>query len=243
MKRRLIITCSVFFIFPFFFTSLSHCQEAEDKSRVNQKFRELRKEMIRTQIASRGIKDSRLLKAMQKVERHRFVPLYLQSFAYEDRALPIGENQTISQPYIVALMTELLELKGDEKVLEIGTGSGYQAAILAELVKEVYTIEIIPSLAKRAENLLANLGYINIKVLCGDGYLGWPEHAPFDAIIITCAPEEIPQELIKQLKLEARMVVPVGENFQVLKLILKKPGKILEEDIIPVMFVPMVKGD
>ena len=243
MKRRLIVACSIFFISFLFFASLNHSQEVKDKSRISEKFRKLRQAMVEKQIVARGIKDRRLLEAMRTVERHKFVPIYLQSFAYKDTALPIGEDQTISQPYIVALMTELLELKGDEKVLEIGTGSGYQAAILAELVKEVYTIEIIPSLAKRAENLLTDLGYSNIKVLCGDGYLGWPEHAPFDAIIITCAPEEVPGELIKQLKLEGRMVVPVGENFQVLKLIFKKPGKILEKNIIPVLFVPMVKGE
>ena len=199
--------------------------------------------MVQLQIESRGIKDQRLLKAMQKVERHKFLPLYLQSFAYEDRALPIAEGQTISQPYIVALMTELLGLKDNDKVLEIGTGSGYQAAILAELAKEVYTIEIIPGLAKQAQQLLFNLGYRNIKVRCGNGYAGWPEYAPFDAIIVTCAPPELPQELINQLKEGGRMVVPVGENFQVLKLIVKKEVSIIEKDIIPVLFVPMVKEE
>jgi protein-L-isoaspartate(D-aspartate) O-methyltransferase len=153
--------------------------------------------------------------------------------------LPIGEGQTISQPYIVALMTELLELKGDEKVLEIGTGSGYQAAILAELAKEVYTIEIIEKLAQTAKERLEKLGYQNIKVKAGDGYLGWPEVAPFDAIIVTCAPPFIPEPLQEQLKEGGRMVIPVGTAYQELKLIRKEKGKIKVKAIIPVRFVPM----
>jgi protein-L-isoaspartate(D-aspartate) O-methyltransferase len=169
--------------------------------------------------------------------------VHLQHLAYEDCPLPIGEGQTISQPYIVALMTELLKLRGEEKVLEIGTGSGYQTAILAELTKEVYTIEILCALANRAENLLNELGYTNIKVRCSDGYLGWPEFAPFDAIVVTCAPEKIPEELIKQLADGGRMVVPIGRegDIQILKLIEKKERLIKINDIIPVRFVPMEK--
>ncbi|RKY36285.1 MAG: protein-L-isoaspartate O-methyltransferase [Candidatus Omnitrophota bacterium] len=203
----------------------------------------LRERMVKEQIIARGIKDERVIKAMLKVERHKFVPEGLRWLAYQDRPLPIGYGQTISQPYIVALMTELLGVKGDEKVLEIGTGSGYQAAILAEIVKEVYTIEILEPLAKEAEAKLKNLGYENIKVKCGDGFLGWPEYAPFDCIIVTCAPEEIPHPLIEQLKEGGRMVVPVGKLWQELKLILKEDGKIKVIDIVPVRFVPMLRGE
>lgn len=203
----------------------------------------LRERMVKEQIIARGIKDERVIKAMLKVERHKFVPEGLRWLAYQDRPLPIGYGQTISQPYIVALMTELLGVKGDEKVLEIGTGSGYQAAILAEIAKEVYTIEILEPLAKEAEAKLKNLGYENIKVKCGDGFLGWPEYAPFDCIIVTCAPEEIPHPLIEQLKEGGRMVVPVGKLWQELKLILKEDGKIKVIDIVPVRFVPMLRGE
>lgn len=186
-------------------------------------FTQKRRKMVETQIISRGIKDERVIEAMLKVERHLFVPRQLRSLAYRDSPLPIEENQTISQPYIVALMTEVLNLKPDDKVLEIGTGSGYQAAILAEIAKEVYTIEILPKLAKNAERLLKELGYENIKVKCGDGYLGWPEFSPFDCIIVTCAPDHIPQPLIDQLTEDGRMVIPVGERFsQQLVLIEKK---------------------
>jgi len=202
-------------------------------------FKTMREKMVETQIKARGVKDPRVLSAMLKVDRHLFVPKELQTSAYTDQPLPIGEGQTISQPYIVALMTELLELKGEEKVLEIGTGSGYQAAILAELVKEVYTIEIIETLATSAKKLLLQMGYQNITVKAGDGYLGWPEVAPFDAIIITAAPEHIPKPLLEQLKEGGRMVVPVGTYSQVLKKIVKRSGRIETSDIIPVVFVPM----
>lgn len=202
-------------------------------------FKALREKMVESQIKARGIRDPHVLGALLKVERHQFVPKKLQSRAYEDYPLPIGEGQTISQPYIVALMTELLDLKGEEKVLEIGTGSGYQAAILAELVKEVYTIEIIESLASSAQKLLKELGYRNIKVRTGDGYLGWPEAAPFDAVIVTAAPGHIPKPLVDQLKEGGRMVIPVGVHFQTLKKLTKKAGKVESQDIIPVRFVPM----
>ena len=173
-------------------------------------FAQARQEMVRTQIAARGITNKRVLAAMEKVERHRFVPSALRSVAYNDYPLPIGQGQTISQPYIVALMTDLLQLDGTEKVLEIGTGSGYQAAILGELAREVYTIEIIDTLAKSAEKRLKSLGYANIIVRSGDGYLGWPEKAPFDAIMVTCAPDSIPQPLVDQLADGGRIVIPVG---------------------------------
>jgi protein-L-isoaspartate(D-aspartate) O-methyltransferase len=202
-------------------------------------FKAMREKMVETQIKARGVKDPRVLSALTKVERHRFVPEEYLNSAYSDQPLPIGEGQTISQPYIVALMTELLELKGNEKVLEIGTGSGYQAAVLAELAREVYSIEIIESLASIAKRRLSELGYQNIHVKAGDGYLGWPEAAPFDAIIVTAAPDHIPKPLIEQLKEGGRMVLPVGTYTQELKKIVKRSGKIETTNIIPVVFVPM----
>jgi protein-L-isoaspartate(D-aspartate) O-methyltransferase len=199
-----------------------------------------REGMLATQIKARGINDSRVLQAMGKVERHRFVPSHLIGQAYGDYPLPIGQGQTISQPYIVSLMTELLELKGNEKVLEIGTGSGYQAAVLAEIVKEVYTIEIVEPLARSAKERLQELGYKNIKVKAGDGYQGWPEAAPFEAILVTAAPDHIPEPLIRQLKEGGRMVLPVGTYpYQELKKIIKKSGRAEVSNILPVLFVPM----
>jgi len=207
----------------------------------NEDLEKKRRAMVAEQIEARKVKDRRVLEAMEKVPRHEFVPEKYRPFAYEDSPLPIGEGQTISQPYIVALMTECLNLEGDEKVLEVGTGSGYQAAILSELAGKVYTIEILEPLAKRAEELLKNLGYGNVKVKYGDGYLGWEEYAPFDGIIVTCAPDHIPQPLIDQLAEGGRMVIPVGEvHFtQVLKLIEKREGKLSVWNVIPVRFVPM----
>ena len=202
-------------------------------------FLSMREKMVETQLKSRGIKDERVLNAMLKVERHKFVPDAFKSLAYTDRPLPIKEDQTISQPYIVALMTELLALSGNEKVLEIGTGSGYQAAILAELAKDVYSIEIVETLAKGSQRLLNDLGYTNITVKCGDGYIGWEEHAPFDAIIVTCAPPYIPQPLIEQLAHGGRMIIPVGTLYQELKLLEKSDGEIKTKSITPVRFVPM----
>lgn len=196
--------------------------------------------MVADQIKARGIKDSKVLKAMVKVERHRFVPAHLIDRAYGDHPLPIGERQTISQPYIVALMTELLNLNGQERVLEIGTGSGYQAAVLAEIVKEVYTIEIIEPLARSAEKRLQELGYKNIRVRFGDGYQGWPEAAPFDAVLVTAAPDHIPEPLVRQLKEGGRMIIPVGKYpNQELKQIIKRSGRGEISDILPVLFVPM----
>ena len=223
------------------FVLIADCSEGKRVVELDPKgdFKAMRERMVETQIKARGIKDARVLSAMLRVERHLFVPKEYQNSAYADQPLPIGAGQTISQPYIVALMTELLELKGGERVLEIGTGSGYQAAILAELAKEVYTIEIVETLSSSAKRVLSELAYQNITVKVGDGYLGWPGAAPFDAIIITCAPDHIPKPLLDQLKEGGRMVVPVGAYSQELKKIVKRSGKIATTDVIPVVFVPM----
>jgi len=201
-----------------------------------------REEMVRKQIQGRGVKDARVLWAMRTVPRHLFVPEKYSKEAYADRPLPIGHDQTISQPYIVAYMTEALGLKGDERVLEIGTGSGYQAAVLSVLVHEVYSIEILEPLAREAARRLKELGYKNVEVRCGDGYLGWPEKAPFDAIMVTAAPPEIPQELVKQLKVGGKMVLPVGVGSQDLIRLTKTEGGLQKENLLPVRFVPMVHG-
>lgn len=198
--------------------------------------------MIDEQIKARGIKDVKVIYAMSKVPRHKFVPFVWRFLAYSDRPLPIGKGQTVSQPYIVALMTELLELKGTEKVLEIGTGSGYQAAILREIVPDVYTIEIIPKLAKTAEKRLKELGYKDIRVKCGDGYYGWHENAPFDGIIVTCGAGHIPPALIEQLSPGGRMVIPVGKGWQKLLLVRKRHGKVTSEFVTDVIFVPLLGG-
>ena len=199
-----------------------------------------REKMVQEQIVARGIKDERVLAAMRKIERHRFVPSYAEDAAYQDYPLPIGYGQTISQPYIVAYMTEILELKGNERVLEIGTGSGYQAAVLAQLAGQVYSIEILPPLATESGERLKKLGFSNIEVKAGNGYEGWPENAPFDAIIVTAAPEEIPYKLMEQLKVGGKMIVPVGSEYQELKLITKTASGNEEKKLIPVRFVPMV---
>ncbi len=188
-----------------------------------------------------NIKDERVLSAMRKVDREFFVPEDIKSYAYDDRALAIGYGQSISQPYIVALMTQLLELQGTEQVLEIGTGSGYQAAILGELAKEVYSIEIIPELAEAAKRRLEELGYKNVHTRLGDGYQGWPEKAPFDAIILTCSPDHVPPPLIDQLKEGGRLVIPVGvwPHEQMLHQLQKVNGELVRHPVIPVSFVPM----
>jgi len=210
-----------------------------------QDFTAARHRMVERQIEARGVRDTRVLEAMRKVPRHRFVPESYISMAYADFPLAIGEGQTISQPYIVAFMTEALSLKPEDRVLEIGTGSGYQAAVLAEIVKEVYTIEIIPSLGKKAEKLLKELGYDNVHVKIGDGYKGWPEKAPFDAVIVTCAPEAVPQALIEQLGEGGRMIIPVGKAGAVQELVrgVKVNGELRTQEVLPVRFVPMVKGE
>ena len=198
-------------------------------------------EMVLTQIVGRGVKDARVLTVLAQTARHKFVPSEMVPYAYKDRPLPIGEDQTISQPYIVALMTELLDLSGTEKVLEIGTGSGYQAAVLSPLAAEVYTIEIVKTLALRAQAILKELGIKNVHVRWGDGYKGWPDEAPFDRIIVTAAPDEVPPALIDQLRSEGKLVIPVGKYWQELKVITKiSSSDIDEQSIIPVRFVPMV---
>jgi protein-L-isoaspartate(D-aspartate) O-methyltransferase len=195
--------------------------------------------MVVQQLRARGISDPLVLAAMLKVPRHELIPEENRGDAYGDHPVPIGEGQTISQPLIVAYMTECLELKGGEKILEVGTGSGYQAAILAEIAGEVDTIEIVPSLAKRAKVDLARLGYKNVFVREGDGYRGWPEKAPFDGIIVTAAPPTIPQPLLDQLKVGGRLVVPVGVDVQQLVRITRTESGFREERLVPVRFVPM----
>jgi len=203
----------------------------------------LRDIMVKRQIESRGISDQRVLNAMRSVERHKFVPGQHISSAYEDHPLPIGHGQTISQPYIVALMTELCELSGNEKVLEIGTGSGYQAAVLSMLAKEVYSIEIVKPLGKSAEKKLESLGHKNVHVRIGDGYMGWPEESPFDVIILTASPPSIPQTLIDQLKEGGILIAPEGDLMQELVKITKNNGKIQKKTVTYVRFVPMVHGN
>lgn len=199
------------------------------------------KNMVMRQLISRGISDEKVLRVMENTPRHLFIPKNLIREAWNDGPLPIGEGQTISQPYIVAIMTELLELKGHEKVLEIGTGSGYQAAVLAQLVDTCYTIELVKVLADSAASRLKRLGYTNIIAKCDDGYQGWAEQAPFDRIIVTAAPPEVPHMLVEQLKPEGKMVVPVGKIYQELMVVTKTKKGIRRENIIPVRFVPMVK--
>lgn len=203
----------------------------------------LRNEMVRAQIIQRGINDRAVIAAMRKVERHLFVPKEVMRLAYNDYPLSIGEGQTISQPYIVALMSQLLDLNKNMKVLEIGTGSGYQAAILGEIAGEVYSIEIVEPLSVRSSQLLNRLGYTNVFCKTGDGYLGWKEHAPFDAIIVTCAPSEIPDPLKEQLSEGGRMIIPVGGQFvQELVLLTKRNGKVKQRRVAPVLFVPMMNN-
>jgi protein-L-isoaspartate(D-aspartate) O-methyltransferase len=200
-----------------------------------------RQQMVDHQLKRRGIKDERVLAAMAKVPREQFIPLDTRAGAYADGPLPIGYDQTISQPYVVAFMTEQLRPKLSDRVLEVGSGSGYQAAILAELVADVYTIEIVQPLATTAQATLQRMGCKNVHVKVGDGYKGWPEQAPFDAIIVTCAPETVPQPLVDQLKEGGRMVIPVGERFaQQLYLLEKKNGQLKESATMPVRFVPML---
>jgi len=202
-----------------------------------------RKKMVEEQIIARGISDSLVINAMLTVKRHFFVPANFMQLAYRDRPLPIGYGQTISQPYIVAIMTELLEVRKTHRVLEVGTGSGYQAAILSLLADSVFSIEILDSLALRAKAKLKVFGYRNVTVKTGDGYKGWKEHAPFDGIIVTCAPDEIPPLLLEQLSIGGRMVIPVGSYYQELLLITKDSSGLSEKSIVPVRFVPMIKGD
>jgi len=230
---RLYIILLIFIIFG--------CNGVKEKKEENQndRFEQMRHKMVEYQIKARGIQDARVLEVLRKIPRHLFVPENLKDQAYNDEPLPIGSGQTISQPYIVAYMTEQLHLEGTERVLEIGTGSGYQAAVLAELVQRVYSIEIIPELSYQAQKVLDILGYTNIEFKIGNGYFGWPDAAPFDAIIVTAAPEKIPQTLIDQLKIGGRMIIPVGDFFQNLYLVEKKEDGIKKENKLPVRFVPL----
>jgi protein-L-isoaspartate(D-aspartate) O-methyltransferase len=208
-------------------------------------YKDQRHTMVKRQIEARGVQDKAVLKAMRTVKRHLFVPEEIASEAYSDRALPLGYGQTISQPYIVAYMTEMLRPTSQMKVLEVGTGNGYQAAVLAEIVKEVYTIEIVPELGESAKERLKRLGYDNVQVKVGDGYKGWEEHAPFDAIIVTAAPENVPPPLLAQLKEGGRMVIPVGPAYsaQNLMLLEKKDKKVVSRKLIPVIFVPFTRDE
>ncbi len=222
-------------LFLFLFPAGAHDQSSDSYGRTRQA-------MVKKDIKGRGIKDGKVLAVMGKVPRHLFVDEHLRHQAYGDHPLPIGEGQTISQPYVVALMTEALKLKPTDRVLEVGTGSGYQAAILAEIVKEVYTIEIRKGLADKAEKRLKVLGYKNVKVKYADGYVGWKEYAPFDAIIITASANHIPPPLIRQLREGGRLIIPLGSTvfFQTLTLVAKNKGELDVEQLVPVAFVPMV---
>ncbi len=235
MKAKQALTVSIFL----FLCSVSSvlCSISEEDA----EYAELRKRMVKNQLKARDITDKRVLEAMGKVPRHLFVNEANKHLAYGDYPLPIGEGQTISQPYIVALMTQLLDLKGGEKVLEIGTGSGYQAAVLAHLTDKVFSVEILPRLAERALTILERLGYDHVRIKQGDGYAGWKEEAPFDAMIVTCAASRVPPELFKQLKEGGRMVLPLGspQTYQVLTLVTKKGGKPKHKKVLDVRFVPM----
>ncbi len=225
-------------------SSLGVADEPAQTDREEELQEQRRLRMVQTQIERRGVKDKTVLAAMRKVRRHEFVPQKLRPRSYDDRPLPIGHGQTISQPYIVAYMTELLAPKKEHKVLEVGTGSGYQAAVLGEIVSKVYTIEIIEELGKSAKERLANLEYKNIEVKIADGYHGWKEHAPFDTIIVTCAADHIPPPLVQQLKPGGNMCIPVGTVFQTQQLVLvtkRKDGSVRSKSVLPVRFVPLVR--
>lgn len=218
---------------------------AEEKSFEERRARMVRKDLVAQSWSRTGVKDKAVLKAMGTVRRHELVPEYLRNRAYEDSPLPIGYGQTISQPYIVASMTELLKVDGDDLVLEIGTGSGYQAAVLAEIVKQVYTIEIVRELGEKARKSLTSLGYANIKTKIGDGYFGWPDAGPFDAIVVTAAASHIPPPLIEQLKPGGRMVIPVGAPLQVQQLMVlekRQDGSVVKRSVMPVRFVPFTRA-
>jgi len=214
-------------------------QESRQLESDRDSFAVQRMSMVEEQLAARDIVDPVVLRTMQRVPRHLFVPEKLREYAYTDQPLPIGEDQTISQPYTVAFMTQALQLQQEDKVLEIGTGSGYQAAVLAEIAARVYTIEILPSLAQSARQRLARLGYAHVEVRTGDGYLGWPEQAPFDAIVVTAAPDHIPPALVEQLKDGARLALPVGDRDQELVRVVRQGDETITETLLPVRFVPM----
>ena len=209
-------------------------------AQARQSWAEARNKMVDEEIVGAGVKNPRVIDAMRKTPRHEFIPFAQRAHAYLDMALPIGEGQTISPPFIVAYMTESIDPQPGDKVLEIGTGSGYQAAVLSPLVHEVYTIEIVPALGRKAEKTLQRLGYSNVHVKVGDGYQGWTENAPFDKIIVTCSPEKAPPELVAELKEGGRMIIPVGQRYQQTLYLLKKTkGKMVSEALLPTLFVPM----
>jgi len=237
MRKPLVFILIVVLVF---YLTISAQEDNESQEKI---FTQRRQSMVLNQLHNRDIIDSKVLQAMLTIPRHQFVDEHIRESAYNDYPLSIGEGQTISQPYIVALMTQLLELKGNEKVLEIGTGSGYQAAVLAEIVKEVYTIEIYKSLSNKSEKLLKDLGYKNIHFKVDDGYYGWEEYAPYDAIIVTCAPDHVPPSLIQQIKDDGgRIVVPVGGIWmvQTLMKVEKIKGKVKSKGLVGVRFVPML---
>lgn len=228
--KRLICPLVIVFVIG---ASFGYCAE---------KYTEMRQRMVNDQLLARGINDQRVIYSMLKVERHRFVSEGIKDIAYVDKPLPIGSNQTISQPYMVGLMTQLLSLRGGERVLEVGTGSGYQAAVLAEIAGEVYTVEIIPELAVSAGKRFQELGYKNVFVRCGDGYYGWADKGPFDAIIVSCGVTNIPPDLVNQLREGGRMVIPVGTDPQKLLFVWKEKGEIKTKFITDVRFVPLTGG-
>jgi len=237
-------TLALRLLFGIVLVSLPGCahQTASEEPAVqrasSESFVQQRRQLV-DQLKAEGITNQNVLDALLKVPRHKFVPASSRHLAYGNHPLPIGHGQTISQPFIVAYMTEAAEIAANEKVLEIGTGSGYQAAVLAELAKQVYTIEIIPELAEGARAVLRELGYKNVEVKTGNGYAGWPEHAPFDAIVVTAAPDQVPQALVDQLAVKGKMVVPVGSGFQQMVIITKTESGVVERRTIPVAFVPM----
>lgn len=227
------------FIYALLMLALLSCTQKQDRSVQSDTYKKLRKRMVERQIVARGVKDAKVIAAMKTVPRHLFVPAELRGNAYEDRPLSIGWEQTISQPYIVAFMTEQLGVKPGDRVLEIGTGSGYQAAVLAQIADSVFTIEIIPELAQKAQETLRELNYKNIIVRNGDGYHGWKEKAPFDAIIVTAAPPKIPPLLLEQLQNGGKMILPVGEYVQELVVVHKTERGMEMQNVLPVRFVPM----
>jgi protein-L-isoaspartate(D-aspartate) O-methyltransferase len=247
LSERVVLTllAGALLLGPGLAVSLSGCagqgadDNGEESGEEDVSYKEAREQMVATQIRSRGIKDKRVLEAMEKVPRHLFVPETYRPQAYSDSPLPIGYGQTISQPYIVALMTEALKIEPGDKVFEVGTGSGYQAAVLAEMGAEVFTMEIVEELVASAGDVFNVLNYSKIQLRLGDAYQGWVEHSPFDAVIVTAAPEHVPQPLIDQLKVGGRMVVPVGGRFQDLVVMTKTTDGLERESLGPVIFVPM----